>query len=106
MSTRPVPAAEKEPKVAPMDMKFEIVVIPVSDADRAKEFYGSLGWRFDADLVFGDVRTIQYTPPGSGCAVQFGTNKTPSPPGSAQGLYLVVSDIEAARDEMAGRGVE
>jgi predicted enzyme related to lactoylglutathione lyase len=88
------------------DMKLEVVVIPVSDVDRAKEFYASLGWRFDVDFVLGDVRTIQFTPPGSGCSVQFGTNKTSAPPGSAQGLYLIVSDIEAARDELISRGIE
>jgi predicted enzyme related to lactoylglutathione lyase len=87
-------------------MKFEIVVIPVSDVDRAKEFYARLGWRLDADVVTGDARLIQFTPPGSGCSVQFGRNITSSPPGSARGLYLIVSDIEAARDELVRRGVE
>src|SRR5262245_46442152 len=87
------------------DMKLEVVVIPVSDVDRAKEFYTSLGWRFDIDFVLGDVRTVQFTPPGSGCSIQFGTNKTSASPGSAQGLYLIVSDIEAARDELVSRGV-
>jgi catechol 2,3-dioxygenase-like lactoylglutathione lyase family enzyme len=90
-----------------VDMKLEVVVIPVSDVDRAKEFYGSLGWRLDADVAAGDdFHLIQFTPPGSGCSVQFGTNLTPATPGSAQGLYLVVSDIEAARDELVARGVE
>ena len=93
--------------VARVDMKFEIVVIPVSDVDRAKEFYGRLGWRLDADYASGDdFRVIQFTPPGSGCSVIFGKNVTPAAPGSAQGLYLIVSDIEAARDELLGRGVE
>src|SRR6187431_1247067 len=92
---------------AKVDMKFEIVVIPVSDIDRAKEFYGRLGWRLDADYDNGkDFRVIQFTPPGSGCSVIFGKNVTAAAPGSAQGLYLVVSDIEAARDELLGRGVE
>ncbi len=87
---------------AKMDMKFEIVVIPVSDVDRAKEFYGRLGWRLDADYDNGDdFRVIQFTPPGSGCSVIFGKNVTAAAPGSAQGLYLIVSDIEAARDELA-----
>ena len=89
------------------DMKLEVVVIPVSDVDRAKEFYASLGWRLDADFANGeDWRVIQFTPPGSGCSVIFGKNVTAAAPGSAQGLYLIVSDIEAARDELLGRGVE
>jgi catechol 2,3-dioxygenase-like lactoylglutathione lyase family enzyme len=89
------------------DMKFEIVVIPVSDVDRAKEFYVRLGWRLDADYDNGkDFRVIQFTPPGSGCSVIFGKNVTAAVPGSAQGLYLIVSDIGAARDELLGRGVE
>ena len=88
-------------------MKLEVVVIPVSDVDRAKEFYGRLGWRLDADYDNGDdFRVIQFTPPGSGCSVIFGKNVTAAAPGSAQGLYLIVSDIEAARDELVGRGVE
>ena len=90
-----------------VDMKLEVLVIPVSDVDRAKEFYGSLGWRLDADVAAGDdFRLIQFTPPGSGCSVQFGTNLTSAAPGSAQGLYLVVSDIEAARDKLVARGVK
>jgi len=88
-------------------MKFEIVVIPVSDVDRAKEFYGRLGWRLDADFTDGeDWRGIQFTPPGSGCSVIFGKNVTAAAPGSAQGLYLVVSDVEATRSELLRRGVE
>jgi catechol 2,3-dioxygenase-like lactoylglutathione lyase family enzyme len=87
-------------------MKLEIVVIPVSDVARAKEFYAGLGWRLDADFDNGtDFRVIQFTPPGSGCSVIFGKNVTAAPPGSAQGLYLIVSDIEAARAELIGRGV-
>ena len=86
-------------------MKFEIVVIPVSDVDRAKEFYAKLGWRLDADYDNGkDFRVMQFTPPGSGCSVIFGKNVTAAAPGSAQGLYLIVSDIEAARKELLGRG--
>jgi len=93
--------------VARVAMKFEIVVIPVSDIDRAKEFYAKLGWRLDADYDNGtDFRVIQFTPPGSGCSVIFGRNVTPAAPGSAQGLYLVVTDIEAARKELLDRGVE
>jgi len=93
--------------VAAVDMKFEIVVIPVSDVDRAKEFYARLGWRLDADFAAGDdFRVIQFTPPGSGCSIIFGKNVTAATPGSAQGLYLIVSNIEAARDELLGRGVK
>jgi catechol 2,3-dioxygenase-like lactoylglutathione lyase family enzyme len=86
-------------------MKFEIVVIPVSDLDRAKEFYARLGWRLDADYATDGFRVIQFTPPGSGCSVIFGKNVTAAAPGSAQGLYLIVSDIAAARDVLLGRGV-
>ena len=87
-------------------MKLEVVVVPVSDVDRAKRFYGSLGWRLDADFAFDNgFRVVQLTPPGSGCSVQFGTNITSAPPGSAQGLYLVISDIETAREALAARGV-
>ena len=90
-----------------LDMKFEIVVIPVSDVDRAKEFYGRLGWRLDADYDSGnDFRVLQFTPPGSGCSVIFGKNVSAAAPGSAQGMYLIVSDIEAARKELLRRGVE
>src|ERR1700743_720390 len=89
-----------------MDMKLEIVVIPVSDVDRAKEFYSGLRWRLDADFAAGnDFRVIQFTPPGSGCSVIFGKNVTAAAPGSAQGLYLIVSDVEAARQELLARGV-
>ena len=89
-----------------VDMKLEAIVIPVSDVDRAKEFYGNLGWRLDADIAAGDAfRIVQFTPPGSGCSIQFGTGLTSAAPGSAQDLYLIVSDIEAARDELAGHGV-
>ncbi len=87
-------------------MKLEALVIPVSDAGRAKQFYANLGWRLDADFPFDNgFRVVQFTPPGSGCSVQFGTNITSAAPGSAQGLYLIVSDIEAARGELAARGV-
>jgi catechol 2,3-dioxygenase-like lactoylglutathione lyase family enzyme len=96
-----------QPNVARVDMKFEIVVIPVSDLDRAKAFYSNLGWRLDADFASGnDFRVIQFTPPGSGCSVIFGKNVTVATPGSAQGLYLIVSDIAAARNELVRRGVE
>jgi catechol 2,3-dioxygenase-like lactoylglutathione lyase family enzyme len=93
--------------VARADMKLEVVVIPVSDVDRAKQFYGSLGWRLDADFRFDNgFRVVQFTPPSSACSVQFGAKITPAAPGSAQGLYLIVSDIEAAGDELAARGVK
>src|SRR5438105_2986102 len=99
--------ATSNAKVATFDMKFEIVVIPVSDVDRAKQFYGRLGWRLDADYDNGkDFRVIQFTPPGSGCSIIFGKNVTPAAPGSAQGLYLIVSDIQAARKGLLDRGVE
>jgi catechol 2,3-dioxygenase-like lactoylglutathione lyase family enzyme len=94
-------------QVRTTDMKLEVIVIPVSDVDRAKRFYGGLGWRLDADFAFGgDWRAVQFTPPGSGTSVIFGKNLTAAAPGSAQGLYLVVSDIEAARQELLRRGVE
>src|SRR5579862_5232217 len=93
--------------LARVDMKFEAVVIPVLDADRSKEFYKKLGWRLDADFRFDNgFRVIQFTPPGSGCSVQFGAKITSALPGSAQGLYLIVSDIAAARDELAALGVD
>jgi catechol 2,3-dioxygenase-like lactoylglutathione lyase family enzyme len=91
--------------VGKVDMKLEVVVIPVSDVDRAKEFYGGLGWRLDADFSTSDDHVVQFTPPGSQCSVHFGTNLTSAAPGSAQSL-LIVSDIQAARDELVGRGVE
>jgi catechol 2,3-dioxygenase-like lactoylglutathione lyase family enzyme len=89
------------------DLKLEVVVIPVADVDRSKDFYAGLGWRLDADFPFDNgFRVVQFTPPGSGCSIQFGTKITSAAPGSAQGLYLVVSDIEAARDELASRGAQ
>lgn len=92
---------------ATVDLKFEIVVIPVSNVDRAKEFYRNLGWRLDADFDSGkDFRVIQFTPPGSGCSIIFGKNVTAAAPGSTQGLYLIVSDIEAASKELLGRGIK
>ncbi len=93
-------------RAAKVDMKFEVIVIPVSDVDRAKEFYGRLGWRLDADYDNGkDFRVIQFTPPASGCSVIFGKNVTAAVPGSSQGLYLIVSDIQAARAELVALGV-
>ncbi|MBB2700349.1 glyoxalase [Rhizobium phaseoli] len=97
----------ENPKTRPVDTKLEVVVIPVSDVDRAKRFYDGLGWRLDADFTNdADFRVIQFTPPGSGCAIIFGKNITAAAPGSAQGLYLVVSDIDAARRDLIARGVE
>jgi catechol 2,3-dioxygenase-like lactoylglutathione lyase family enzyme len=91
---------------ARIDMKLEALVIPVSDVDRAKQFYANLGWRLNADFPFDNgFRVVQFTPPGSRCSVQFGTNITSAAPGSGQGLYLIVSDIEAARRELVARGV-
>jgi catechol 2,3-dioxygenase-like lactoylglutathione lyase family enzyme len=88
-----------------VDLKFEVVVIPVSDVDRAKRFYASLGWRQDADFPFDNgFRVVQFTPPGSACSVQFGAKMTSAAPGSAQGNYLIVSDIEPARDELLAHG--
>jgi catechol 2,3-dioxygenase-like lactoylglutathione lyase family enzyme len=93
--------------VASLDMKLEVVVIPVSDVDRAKEFYSKLGWRLDADRSVGDnFRLIQFTPPGSGSSVQFGVSLTSAVPGSAQGLLLAVSDIVAARQQLVAHGVD
>ena len=90
-----------------VDLKLEVVVIPVSDVDRSKEFYAGLGWRLDADFAFDNgFRIVQLTPPGSGCSIQFGTQVTKVVPGSAQGMYLVVDDIEAARATLGDVGVE
>jgi len=93
--------------VSTVDLKLEVIVIPVLDVDRAKAFYSLLGWRLDADFPFDNgFRVVQFTPPGSGCSVQFGTKITSAAPGSAQGLYLIVSDIEPVRDGLTARGVE
>jgi catechol 2,3-dioxygenase-like lactoylglutathione lyase family enzyme len=108
---QPEPAKESSTAhagAAPYTAKLEIVVIPVSDVDRAKEFYARLGWRLDADYAApaGDFRVTQFTPPGSGCSVIFGKNVTAAAPGSARGLYLIVSDIAAAREELLRRSVQ
>jgi catechol 2,3-dioxygenase-like lactoylglutathione lyase family enzyme len=96
-----------DPTAGNVDLKFEVVVIPVADVDRAKEFYGGLGWRLDADFPFDNgFRVVQYTPPGSGCSVQFGSKMTSAEPGSAQGLYLIVSDVAAARDDLVAHGAD
>jgi catechol 2,3-dioxygenase-like lactoylglutathione lyase family enzyme len=103
--------AKNEPlsgaSAAKVDLKFEVVVIPVANVDRSKAFYTKLGWRLDADFPFDNgFRVVQFTPPGSGCSVQFGTKITTAAPGSAQGLYLIVSSLDTARKELAARDVE
>jgi catechol 2,3-dioxygenase-like lactoylglutathione lyase family enzyme len=100
-------AEVKHSKTRGIDLKLEVVVIPVSDVDRANDFYAGLGWRLDADYASGDnYRVIQFTPPGSGCSIIFGKNVTAAAPGSAQGLYLIVSDLDAARKELLGCGIK
>jgi predicted enzyme related to lactoylglutathione lyase len=89
-----------------MDMPLEVLVVPVLDVDRAKAFYARLGWRLDADRAAGEFRLVQFTPPGSGCSIQFGANLTMAPPGSAQGLILTVPDIQAAREALVSRGAQ
>ena len=97
----------RAPKTAKVPLKLEVVIIPVSDIDRSKTFYAKLGWRLDADFAFDNgFRVVQFTPPGSACSVQFGSKITSAAPGSAPSLYLIVSDIEAARDELAALGVD
>jgi catechol 2,3-dioxygenase-like lactoylglutathione lyase family enzyme len=106
-SVKPSTETTAAPTTRGVDFKLEIVVVPVSDVDRAKAFYTKLGWRSDADFAAGDSwRVIQFTPPGSPSSVIFGKNVTAAAPGSARGLYLVVSDIKAARDELVARGIE
>jgi catechol 2,3-dioxygenase-like lactoylglutathione lyase family enzyme len=95
------------PEVGAIDMKLEVVTLPVSDVDRAKRFYQSLGWRLDADFAFSDdVRGVQLTPPRSECSIHFGTGITTAEPGSVQRLLLTVDDIEVARQDLISRGVE
>ena len=107
MSTDVGSAASAETQeLSAIDMGLEVVQIPVSDTDRAKRFYLNLGWRFDIDLGVGDLRTVQITPPHSQCSIQFGKGRTNAEPGSAQGMILVVSDIDAARNDLIGRGVD
>jgi catechol 2,3-dioxygenase-like lactoylglutathione lyase family enzyme len=99
--------ASEMASVKNVDLRLEVVVLPVSDVDRAKEFYGGLGWRLDADFSFDNgFRVVQFTPPGSGASIQFGTDMTSGAPGSAQNLYLIAADVEAARDELVARGAE
>ena len=89
-----------------VDMKLEVVTLPVSDVDQAKSFYQRLGWRLDADLALGDIRAVKLTPPHSGCSIAFGKGLITAEPGSAQRLELVVSDIDAAREDLISRGVD
>jgi len=99
--------APQTAKVRRLDVKLEVVVIPVSDVDRAKRFYTKLGWRLDADFPISDTfRIVQFTPPGSSCSIQFGKGLTSAAPGSAPGLFLVVSDIDAVRAELFDRGAD
>jgi predicted enzyme related to lactoylglutathione lyase len=106
-STQAGTTAIARSKSAPnIDMKLEVVVIPVSDVDRSKAFYETLGWRLDADIAAGEFRAVQFTPPGSGCSVAFGKNMTTAAPGAAHDLYLIVSDIAAAREDLIGLGVD
>jgi catechol 2,3-dioxygenase-like lactoylglutathione lyase family enzyme len=107
MSTNEVSGSAAASKASvKVDMKVEVVIIPVTDVDRAKEFYGRLGWRLDADFRFDNgLRIVQFTPPASGCSVQFGTNLTSAAPGSAKG-YLIVPEIEAARDALVAASIE
>ena len=92
---------------ADIDMKLEVVVIPVSDVDRAKEFYSRLGWRLDADRAVGNnFRLVQFTPPGSGTSIQFGVNLTSAAPGAAEGMLLAVSEIDVARKQLSANGID
>jgi catechol 2,3-dioxygenase-like lactoylglutathione lyase family enzyme len=102
----PTQDAKSDARVGTVDLKLEVVTIPVSDVDRSKAFYGSLGWRLDADFSTATDHVVQFTPPGSPCSIHFGTNLTTARPGAAQGLFLIVTDIQAARDELVRRGVE
>ena len=108
MSTDVGPASSTEtPELSKIDMNLEVVTLPVSDVDRAKSFYASLGWRFDIDLVLSDdLRTVQFTPPHSQCSIQFGKGRSTAEPGSAQAMILVVDDIDAARNDLTSRGVD
>jgi catechol 2,3-dioxygenase-like lactoylglutathione lyase family enzyme len=100
-------ASTEMPEIGTIDMKLEVVTLPVSDVDRAKRFYQGLGWRLDVDLLVGeDVRAVQLTPPRSGCSIAFGKGLTTAEPGSAQRLELVVDDIDVAREDLVSRGVE
>ncbi len=106
-STNQSPSASAQvPDAGAVDMKLEVVTLPVSDVDRAKRFYQSLGWRLDADIIVGDAfRAVQFTPPRSTCSVTFGKGLTTGEPGSVQRLLLAVFDIDVARDDLLGRGI-
>jgi catechol 2,3-dioxygenase-like lactoylglutathione lyase family enzyme len=107
VSSTDVSSAAETPDAATVDMNLEVVTLPVSDVDRAKVFYQSLGWRLDADIVRGDnFRAVQFTPPHSGCSVAFGKGLTTGEPGSVQRLILVVSDVDAARADLTQRGID
>lgn len=106
MTTTQLPeAAHQSAGVEVIDMNLEVLLLPVADVDRAKAFYGRLGWRLDVDRAADDYRVIQFTPPGSGCSVMSGADITTAEPGSSQGMHLVVSDIGAAHDDLQRRGV-
>ena len=107
MSSVQMRESDATTSVGKLDMKLEVIIIPVSDVDRAKQFYEGLGWRVDTDVARGDeFRIVQVTPPGSGCSVAFGNGLTAAAPGTAQTLELIVSDIDAVRDDLLARGVE
>ena len=109
MSTTEVSSEAATASTAPKpgELRLEVVVLPVADIERAKQFYEGLGWRLDADLEFGeDIRVVQFTPPGSGCSISFGKGLTTLEPGSVQRLEMAVHDIEATREDLIGRGVE
>ena len=109
MSTTPMgaDAGTATPDAAPVPLKFEVTIIPVTDVDRAKAFYEGLSWRLDADFQVSDtIRIVQFTPPQSPGSIQFGTSLTTAAPGSAQDMYLIVDDIEAAREDLISRGAD
>ena len=106
-STHVSSSATETPELSAIDMKLEVITLPVADVDRAKALYGRLGWLFDIDLTLSETaRTVQFTPPHSQCSIQFGKGGTTAEPGSAQMTFLVVDDIDAARDDLIGRGVD
>jgi catechol 2,3-dioxygenase-like lactoylglutathione lyase family enzyme len=106
MSTKTRSEQPATPSAGAIEMKLEVVVLPMADVDRAKRFYQGLGWRLDADFTGGEFRVVQLTPPGSQCSIHFGSGLTPAAPGSVQSLFLVVSDMEAARADLQRRGVQ